>query len=297
MRSRTRGSARSNPPSPTWPVTGRCSPDRSRLYLAVVVAAELGDGAGAAFEALESALRKEPGDADLRQSAACVFALASKAVGRNDAQKGRAVAGRALALLETAVRENDLNFALLDDSFYFDPIREAPAFGKLLDAGHPERRFCGVWTTEARFEAATLDGLDSAEHLRRGRELASRGYRPVAWSVGRTSADGLPLSASVWHRPVVATEVKDRLAQRQARGAVALVRLGKAESVWPLLRHALTQASAATSSTGSTRWEPTRVRPRRNSTGSTPVPVLLPPPGSRRWTRCSSIPRPPSGGP
>ena len=45
------------------------------------------------------------------------------------------------------------------------------------------------------------------------------------------------MTASVWHRPTVAEEVKDRLAERQARAAVALVRMGKAEEVWPLLRH------------------------------------------------------------
>ena len=45
------------------------------------------------------------------------------------------------------------------------------------------------------------------------------------------------MTASVWHRPVVSEEVKDRLAERQARAAVALVRMGKAEDVWPLLRH------------------------------------------------------------
>jgi hypothetical protein len=32
-------------------------------------------------------------------------------------------------------------------------------------------------------------------------------------------------------------EAKDRLAQRQARAAIALVRLGDADLVWPLLRH------------------------------------------------------------
>ena len=45
------------------------------------------------------------------------------------------------------------------------------------------------------------------------------------------------MTASVWHRPVVAEEAKDRLAERQARAAVALVRLGHAEEVWPLLQH------------------------------------------------------------
>ena len=32
-------------------------------------------------------------------------------------------------------------------------------------------------------------------------------------------------------------EAKDRLAERQARAAIALVRLGNADEVWPLLRH------------------------------------------------------------
>ena len=45
------------------------------------------------------------------------------------------------------------------------------------------------------------------------------------------------MTASVWHRPAVTEEIKDRLAERQARAAVALVRMGKAEEVWPLLRH------------------------------------------------------------
>ena len=165
------------------------APERSRLYLAAVVAAELGDGADAAIEALEAALRKEPGDADLRQSAALrLRAWPRRPSTGTTTRKGEPSPGGPSPCFETAVRDNDLSFALLDDAFDLDPLRDDPAFAKLLDAGHPERRFAGVWSTEARFEAATLDGLDPAEHLRRGRELASRGYRPVAWSVGRTSA-------------------------------------------------------------------------------------------------------------
>ena len=70
----------------------------------------------------------------------------------------------------------------------------------------------GVWTSEARFEAAALDGLDPVEQLGRGRAFASQGYRPVAWSVCRTSPAGPPLAASVWHRPLIAAAAKDRLA-------------------------------------------------------------------------------------
>ena len=51
----------------------------------------------------------------------------------------------------------------------------------------------------------------------------------VSLSVVRTSPDRPPVTASVWHRPVVSEEAKDRLAERQARAAVALVRLGQGE--------------------------------------------------------------------
>ncbi len=69
------------------------------------------------------------------------------------------------------------------------------------------------------------------------REIIAQGYRPVSWSTSQTTTEGPLVTASVWHRPVVQEEVKDRLAERQARAAVALVRMGKAEEVWPLLRH------------------------------------------------------------
>ena len=88
-----------------------------------------------------------------------------------------------------------------------------------------------------RFEASSIYGLDPAAHLQKCRELIAQGYRPVSWSVSRTTPEGPLVTASVWHRPVVREEVKDRLAERQARAAVALVRMGKAEEVWPLLRH------------------------------------------------------------
>ena len=46
-----------------------------------------------------------------------------------------------------------------------------------------------------------------------------------------------PLTTSVWHRPLVPEEAKDRLAKRQANAAVALLRLGREQKVWPILQH------------------------------------------------------------
>jgi formylglycine-generating enzyme required for sulfatase activity/tetratricopeptide (TPR) repeat protein len=213
------------------------SPERSALYLAAVVAAELREGADPAIESLERALRKDPDDPELRYDAARAFAAASRAIDRSNHEKARALVARSIALIEQGVRESAVNFAALEDSADFDSLRSDPAFTRLLERGHSERRFAGVWSTEALFEAASLDGLDLPEQLSRGRTLAAQGYRPVAWSVARVSTEGPPLSVSVWHRPLVSADLSGQLAERQARAAVALVRLGKAESVWPLLRH------------------------------------------------------------
>src|SRR5438309_11775197 len=45
------------------------------------------------------------------------------------------------------------------------------------------------------------------------------------------------LTASVWHRPLVPEEARDRLAKRRANAAVALLRLKREQKVWPLLQH------------------------------------------------------------
>jgi formylglycine-generating enzyme required for sulfatase activity len=59
----------------------------------------------------------------------------------------------------------------------------------------------------------------------------------VSQSVARISLDGPPVTASVWHRPVITEETKDQVAERQARAAIALFRMGKVGEVIPLLRH------------------------------------------------------------
>jgi formylglycine-generating enzyme required for sulfatase activity len=107
-----------------------------------------------------------------------------------------------------------------------------------MKAGHPERRYAAVWSSDAAsFEAIPLHGLDPATHLQKCLELIAEGYRPVCLSVARTVPGASLVTASVWHRPTVQEDVKDRLAERQARATIALVRMGKADRVWALLRH------------------------------------------------------------
>jgi hypothetical protein len=204
-----------------------------------VVAAELGEGAEKGLEALEAAIKKQPTDADLRYDAARAFSLASRAVSRSDKAKGRQLAERCLQLLREVVKNDDADFGRMDGDADLDPIRDDPAFAEIMKAGHPDRRYAAVWDTDASFEAIPIYGLDPAAHWQKCRELIAQGYRPVSWSVARTTPEGPLVAASVWHRPVVSGEIEDQLAERQARAAVALVRLGKAEEVWSLLRHSV----------------------------------------------------------
>ena len=144
---------------------------------------------------------------------------------------------RCLQLIQEAIKNDDADFGRMDEDADLDPIRDNPGFAELMKRGHPDRRYAALWTSDASFEAVASFGLDPAVHLRKCRELIAQGYRPVSCSVSRTTPDGPLVTASVWNRPMVSEEVKDQLAERQSRAAVALVRMGKAEEVWPLLRH------------------------------------------------------------
>jgi formylglycine-generating enzyme required for sulfatase activity/tetratricopeptide (TPR) repeat protein len=213
------------------------APGHSKRYLAAVVAAELGEGTDKAYETLEAAIVKQPKDADPRYDAARAFSLASRAISSTDKAKGRQLAERCLQLLRETVKNDDDDFGRMDEDADLDAIRDDPAFAEIMKAGHPDRRYAAAWSSDASFEATAVYGLDPVAHLRKCQDLIAHDYRPVSWSASRTATEGPLVTASVWHRPVIAEEARDRLAERQARAAVVLVRMDEAEEVWPLLRH------------------------------------------------------------
>ena len=207
------------------------------LYLALIVAAELGERTDQAVDTLEAALKKQPQDFVLHWNAACAYALASQPLAKKAPAKGRDRAERAIHLLQTAIQNGYSDYNHMQEDADLDPIRDLPAFIEIMKVGHLDRSYAAVWTGEFRFEASPLVGLDTAAQLQQCRELVAQGYRMVALSVARTSPEAPPITASVWHRPVITEETKDQLAERQARAAIALLRMNKAEEVWPLLRH------------------------------------------------------------
>jgi serine/threonine protein kinase/formylglycine-generating enzyme required for sulfatase activity len=211
--------------------------DSQKLYLAVIVAVELDDGTDKAIDALEATLKQQPQDADLHYDAARAYSLASHAIARRDQAKGRKSADKAIRLLRTAIENGYADYKHMQEDSDLDPLRELPVFAEIMKAGHSDRSYAAVWAGDFRFEASPLLGLDPTTHLQRCRELASQGNRMVSLSVARTSSEASPVTASLWHRPVITEEAKDQLAKRQARAAIALVRMGKVAEVMPLLRH------------------------------------------------------------
>jgi formylglycine-generating enzyme required for sulfatase activity len=102
------------------------------------------------------------------------------------------------------------------------------------------RHFVGfkLGTSEsARFTSTCILGLSPHEHVRKAQALTQGGYRPACVNVLPSVGSAQAFAASVWHRPVVTDESKDQLAQRQARAAITLLRMGKVAEVVSLLRH------------------------------------------------------------
>ena len=167
--------------------------ESSKLYLAAVLAAELGEGADKALEALEAAIKKQPKDADLRDDAARALSLASKAISRTDKTKGRQLADRCLQLLKEAVKNGDADFGKMDEDADLDPIRDDPAFADDHEGRSPrpplhrrmeqrcELRGDSDLRRRSRFPVAEVPGAN-LPGLSPG--VAHGDSRPIRWTVG-----------------------------------------------------------------------------------------------------------------
>jgi len=102
-----------------------------------------------------------------------------------------------------------------------------------------ETRFAAVWWNGGHFESRELHRLTPAEQVAQSQQLVNEGFRPISLSVIATREAGKPLSASVWHRPLVTNAERDILASRQANAAIAMFQLGETGILDPLLEHRL----------------------------------------------------------
>jgi hypothetical protein len=103
--------------------------------------------------------------------------------------------------------------------------------------------YATTWWSGVSFESHALAELSPEEHLKQCAELERNGYRPMGISAIEVPAKpGEPseraqsriVTASVWRRPLVSEDDKDRLAERKAVAAISLYLLGKPD---PLRQH------------------------------------------------------------
>jgi formylglycine-generating enzyme required for sulfatase activity len=144
------------------------------------------------------------------------------------------LAERGLALLRQAVAEGYANWANLRSDADLAEVHALPAYERWVIEQGGARHYDSVWSPAADREAAALFDLGPDDHLARCRELAAEGYRPVSLALAALPLEGKTVVSSVWHRPVLAEDVRGRLAARRGTAAALLLALGESEQVWPL---------------------------------------------------------------
>jgi hypothetical protein len=223
---------------------GELSTDAAqKAHVDAIVSAHLGEDAEG-LKRLETVIAANPKQVDFLYNAACAYSVASQVVGGKDAARAKKYADRAVALLQQAIANGYWNYSHMQADPDLDPIRGQ--LGTILKPGSLERRYTAAWHPVAGHTSTEIHGLDPVAHLARCQELIAQGYRPVSWSAaflppsppagGEGRGEGV-FTASVWHRPVVPDDEKEKLAKRQANAAVALLKMNQPEKVWPLLNH------------------------------------------------------------
>ena len=208
-------------------------------YLDAVVAAWLGDATG--LDRLRSALAGHDQDANWLYNSACALAIASQAFAEKQPALAESCASEAAKLLGRSVAAGYTNLTAILADLDLEAIRERDEFRAIMAQGKLDLSLAGVWDTDPSQESVPVIGLEPGEHLARCRELTAAGFRPAAVTLLAPSANAKSSStlvaASVWRRPAVTDAMQNRLAQQNANAAVALLRLGAGDQVWPLLQH------------------------------------------------------------
>jgi serine/threonine protein kinase/formylglycine-generating enzyme required for sulfatase activity/tetratricopeptide (TPR) repeat protein len=207
-----------------------------KVFVDTVVAAHLGQ-ATEGLKRLEAAIAANTHQAEFLYNAACACSVACGVLAEKDASHAKRCADRAVALLKEAIANGYADYSHLLADGDLDPIRKQPEFGAILQKAKAERHYVAIWQPVVGLASTESHGLDPGQHLARCKELMVQGYRPACLSVAEIQPAHPLVAASVWHRPVVLNEAKERLAKRQANAAVALIKMDRPDSAWPFLKH------------------------------------------------------------
>jgi formylglycine-generating enzyme required for sulfatase activity/tRNA A-37 threonylcarbamoyl transferase component Bud32/tetratricopeptide (TPR) repeat protein len=202
-------------------------------YLDAVVAACLSEDVEG-MKRLESFIEVNKDDATSLYEAARAYSIASKTFLETDTAKSNTYSNRAVSLIKEAVSRGFLDYSQMQNDAALDPIREVKAFSEFAQAEFGIR-YTGVWNASTEFESREYQGDSPTEHLTKCMEAQTSGYRIA--SISAASINGKLVTCSIWHRPLIPDVRKETLARRQTHAAVAALRMGHAQKVWPLLKH------------------------------------------------------------
>lgn len=206
----------------------------ARICLDVIVSVYLDESADA-MERLETFLEDHHENANALGDAARACSVASGVFRDSNIARSTVYADRAVSLIKQAVELGYAEYSLMQTDADFDPIRDVNGFVEMMEAGNNSLRYAVVWNNSHWRQSQVSHGLSPEDHLAKCREMLSDGYRVASMSAA--SINGTLVTASVWHRPLISDVDRETLARRQANAAVASMRMGDAENVWPLLKH------------------------------------------------------------
>ncbi len=192
------------------------------------------DEDAAAMQRLETLIEDQAADNEVLYDAASAYSTVSGIYRDRDIARSKVYAARAVSLIRQAMEQGYDEFSRLQTDADLDPIRDASGFHDIMRASNVDLRYAAVWNSSTWLESQQSHGLSPVNHLAKCREMQADGYRVA--SISAASIDGEVVTSSVWHRPMIQDGDRETLARRQANAAVAAMRMGDAEKVWPLLQ-------------------------------------------------------------
>ena len=189
---------------------------------------------GQALRLLEEAAAMAVDDPRQLYAVACAAALAAHPAEEADPAETRPFLDFAMDLLNRAIDAGYQDGDSLRADADLAALYEDPGFARVLT------RLPAYATTtreNTQFESRVVSNLSTALQLNEAEALRNEGFRPIAFAVASLDSHPKLTSASLWHRPWIPEETKERNAMRRANAAVVLASVGQADAIWPLLRH------------------------------------------------------------
>ncbi len=210
------------------------SPSASEIAsLEAIVSIHLDDDTGAT-QRLETFIDEHQENSESLYDAASAYAIASGIYREIEITRSKIYAERSVSLIRRAIEQGYTDFSHLQTDPDLDPIRDVKGFIDIMQASNVDLRYAAVWNNSTWLESRQSHGLAPLDHLAKCRDMQADGYRVA--SISTASINGELVTASVWHRPMIQDVDRETLARRQANAAVAALRMGDAEKIWPLLK-------------------------------------------------------------